>query len=67
MVFAGINNKLIGMMGAFQTDEDADNQIAHIMAVYVSKEARGKGVSKLMMKRLLAKLNSSSSIRTVKL
>jgi len=67
MVFAAINNKLVGMLGAFQTDQDVEAQIAQLIAVYVTKDARGKGVSKLLMKRLLDKIIRDTPVKKLKL
>lgn len=67
MIFAGDGQKLIGMLGAYQTDLDVENKEANIIAVYVTKQARGKGVSKLLLKRLLDKLTNDTSVKRVKL
>lgn len=67
MVFAAINKKLVGMLGAFQTDKDIEAQIAQVIAVYVTTAARGKGVSKLLMKRLIDKLSNDTPIKKLKL
>lgn len=67
MIFAAINKKLIGMLGAFQTDEDVEAKTAQVIAVYVTKEERGKGASKLLLKRLLDKLTNDGQIKKLKL
>ena len=64
MIFAANGNKLIGMVGAYQTGEKK-NDYTQIIAMYVSSEARGKGVSKLLMKRLLEKLTNETSVKEV--
>lgn len=66
MVFAAISQKLVGMLGAYQTKEDIKTNAANIIAVYVAPEVRGKGISKLLMERVLQKLKASKII-TVKL
>lgn len=67
MIFASDGQKLIGMMGAYQADSDVENNEANIIAVYVTKQARGKGVSKLLLKGLLTKLTKDTIIKKVKL
>ncbi len=67
MIFASNSQKLIGMMGAYQTDLDFENKEANIIAVYVTKQSRGKGVSKILMKGLLDKLTNKTSIQKIKL
>lgn len=66
MVFSGNGRNLIGMSGAFQTDEDRKDNEVYIIAVYVVKKARGKGVSKLLLKSLLEEL-IDAGVRKVKL
>ena len=66
MVFASDGEKLIGMLGAFRTENDADKK-AQIIAVYVTKAARGKGVGKLLLKSLLDKLTKETDIKKLTL
>jgi ribosomal protein S18 acetylase RimI-like enzyme len=66
MFFATQGLNLIGMMGAFQTDADRKNNTAQIIAVYVKREFRGKGVGKKLMKALLEEL-AKAKIKKVKL
>lgn len=62
LVFAKLNNKLVGMAGAF-AEKEIDN--AHIIAVYVAPEARGKGISKLLMKDLITKIKRNISVKKI--
>jgi ribosomal protein S18 acetylase RimI-like enzyme len=62
LIFARIEKKLVGMVGAFVAKEP-DN--AHVIAVYVAPEVRGKGISNMLMNSLLDKLRKNSSIRTI--
>lgn len=64
MVFAA-NDRLVGMIGAFQNREDVKNKKAQIIALYVTKEVRGIGVSKLLLQALLGKLRNIPTIKTV--
>lgn len=65
MVFAANDEKLLGMVGAFQENKDVAKQNAQIIAMYLRKEARGKGISKLLMQKLLDKLKSETQIKEV--
>jgi GNAT superfamily N-acetyltransferase len=56
LVFAKLDDVLVGMVGAF-AEKEPDN--AHVIAVYVTPEARGKGISKLLMQELLAKIKTT--------
>lgn len=49
MIFALNEDQLVGMLGAFQTDEDRKNNSAQIIAVYVNDAFRGKGIAKMLM------------------
>lgn len=66
MVFAGDGEKLIGMVGAWQSDEDHLKQIVNLMATFVDRNFRGKGVSKLLMDALIGQLKKSQ-IKKIKL
>lgn len=62
LVFAKMDGDLVGMVGAF-AEKESDN--AHVIAVYVVPEARGKGVSKLLMKELLARIKTNEKIKNI--
>lgn len=66
MFFAKQNNKLVGMVGAYQNDENITENTAYLMAMFVVKEARGQKISKLLMERLLAEL-AKHYVKKVKL
>lgn len=53
LVFAKMNGLVVGMMGAFQTDSDKISNSATVYGVYVSSEARGKGISGKLIEELL--------------
>lgn len=61
LVFAKEKETLIGMIGAF-IDERGDIEI---IALYVVKEARGKGVGKKLMDEILVKIQESRKGRRV--
>ena len=62
ILFAKAEGQLVGMMGAFQTETDKASQTANIYGVYVAQEARGKGVSGMLMEKLLGLLNEKSIV-----
>lgn len=65
MFFAQQDDKLIGIIiGAILRD---DPNAAGIFGVYVVPEARGKGISKRLMKKMLDELKSHTSIHRIKL
>lgn len=53
IIFANLDQQLVGMAGAYQTDADQKSQSSTIFGVFVVSEARGKGVSRKIMKALL--------------
>lgn len=58
MVFASEENNLVGMLGAFQTDDDKSKNAAHIIGMYVQGKYRGQGISKLLMQGILSQLQN---------
>lgn len=63
LVFAKSDRMLVGMMGAFIEKEQSDS--AHIIAVYVIPEARGKGIAKSLMKELLESIKTNKQIKNI--
>lgn len=63
LLFAEEDGYLVGMAGAFISEE----HIANIISVYVLKEARGRGISKLLMNELLKYIRAVKTIDTVRL
>src|SRR5688572_6508502 len=51
LVFAKLNEEVVGMVGAF-AEKEPDN--AHVIAVYVAPEARSRGISKQLLNNLLS-------------
>lgn len=56
MLFAQYKNELIGMIGAFQKTEDIEKNRAQIIAVYVKKSHREKGISTMLLSEMLSLL-----------
>lgn len=62
LVFAKLDGKIVGMAGAF-AEKEVDN--AHVISVYVTPEARGKGISKLLMQELLVKIQQNKLVKKI--
>ena len=62
LVFAELKGEVIGMVGAF-VEKEIDN--AHVIAVYVAPEARGKGISKLLMNNLLSQIKKNKLVKKI--
>ncbi len=58
-LFAKHRNNLVGMVGAFVKE----NNIAQVIAVYVTKEMRGQGIAKQLMDDLISKIAQNKSIK----
>ena len=67
MLFANSDDKLIGMMGIWQSDQDKEIKTANVFGVYVIPEYRGQGISKMLMQALLDELKTNSNITKLKL
>lgn len=65
LLFAKENDKLIGMIGAFI--EEGSNDTATIIAMYVPKEERGKGISKKLIDGILNELSQKSFLKKARL
>jgi ribosomal protein S18 acetylase RimI-like enzyme len=65
LLFAGQDDKLLGMIGAYLEHESAD--MATIVSVYVVREARGRGISALLMEAILRLLSSAPALQEARL
>ena len=61
LLFAKRGDRLVGMIGAFV---DRDPTSPHIVAVYVKKEVRGRGVGRLLLEAMLDELRRSAAAKT---
>lgn len=64
LLFAQHGECLVGMLGAFVLDE---GDVARVIAVYVTREARGQGISTRLMEALLNELRSQALLTKVTL
>lgn len=62
LLFAKVGDKIVGQVGAM-AERDIDD--AHIIGVYVIPEARGKGISKLLMKDLVSRIKKITEIKKI--
>ncbi|SRR5258706_3395754 len=60
LLFAKVKNNLVGMVGGFVGD-GKDN--AEVIAVFVIKEFRGQGISKILMNELIKTMKHNNVIR----
>jgi GNAT superfamily N-acetyltransferase len=63
-LFAKKDEQLIGMVGAF-TEEEKDTAI--VIAMYVVKEQRGKGISKQLMNGIISQVQKNKTIKKISL
>ncbi len=56
----------LGTMGAY-VDGESDHKIAHIVGVFVTEKARGKGIGSKLLGAVLDKIKQDRSIKTVQL
>ena len=56
LLFARLDGKLVGMVGAFQQDEDRKNLSANVISMYVEAEFRSRGIGRALLSRLLQDL-----------
>lgn len=53
---------LVGMISGFRTGEDLARRAVHVYAMFVAPQARGRGVARALMARLLEELSSEGGI-----
>lgn len=57
--FAKLNGELVGMVSARITIPPGDGDTVKVGEVYVAREARGKGISKMLFQRLLSEITKN--------
>lgn len=67
MVFARLDNELVGMVGAWQSSEDANNMQANLMATFVVLNQRGRGIGTKMLNILIDEIKRSKRVSVLKL
>ncbi len=59
IVFADDGGALVGMLGAFQSEDDLQRRNATIWGVFVDPAVRGKGISRAMLDKLMSQLRGA--------
>ena len=67
LVCARRDGQLVGMVGAFQSDEDRAQHRATVFGTYVEAAARGAGIGQRLLAALLARLAATGAVRGVHL
>jgi len=60
------NEKVLGTMSANLTVED-NEKVAHVVGVFVIKEARGKGIGSKLLSEILKRIKKDQSISKIEL
>ncbi len=63
LLFARLGGKLVGMVGAYQEEEDKRSFTANIHSMYVDSDARSHGVGRMLLSRLLESLGEGGILR----
>lgn len=66
-LFAKLDGKLVGMIGAYRSDEDVRKDSVTAVGLWVAPEARGKGVGRQLMEALLRAVKKNELIKTIRL
>lgn len=67
LFFARRDERLVGMLGAFRTDEDRALGRATIVGAYVDPTERGRGIARQLMAALLERLAATGAVTTARL
>ena len=67
MAFAEIDSHIVGMIGTYLRVNNQPLESAAIVGVYVSKNYRGKGISRKLMNQMLEEISKTGFIKKVKL
>jgi ribosomal protein S18 acetylase RimI-like enzyme len=64
-LFAKLEGKMIGMVMGGRTDEDQQAGLAHVWGTYVDLKARGKGVGKELMQRVIEEIGKDMDVQKI--
>jgi ribosomal protein S18 acetylase RimI-like enzyme len=67
LVFARQAGRLVGMVGAFRTDDDRRSGRATVVGTYVEATVRGRGVGRRLLEALLERLADDESVEVARL
>jgi ribosomal protein S18 acetylase RimI-like enzyme len=64
-LFAKLEGRIVGMVMGGRTDDDKQTHLAHIWGTYVDSKARGKGIGKELMQRVIEELGRDADIKGI--
>ncbi len=67
LICARLGGRLVGMVGAFQTDEDLRHGRASVVGTYVEPEVRRKGIAQCLLAALLDRLAEAEGVAVARL
>ena len=67
LIFARMGGRLVGMVGAFQTDEDLRHGRATVVGTYVEPEVRRQGIAQRLLADLLNRLAAAEGVAVARL
>jgi ribosomal protein S18 acetylase RimI-like enzyme len=67
LLCARLDGRLVGMVGAFQTDEDHRHARATVVGTYVAPEARRQGIAHHLVVVLLDRLSAAEGVAVARL
>lgn len=67
MIFAAVDDKLVGMIGAYQEEKKKLNHIVNVVSFYVLPQYRSRGVGKALLQAVIAKYQAQPNIKKLQL
>lgn len=67
LLFAQCNGQLVGLVGYYFFPHKKLSHIANIVAMYVKKDFRGRGIGKLLFKNILEKIATEKQVKKMSL
>jgi ribosomal protein S18 acetylase RimI-like enzyme len=67
LICARMSGRLVGMVGAFQTDEDHRHGRATVVGTYVEPEVRRQGIAQRLLAALLDRLAAAEGVAVARL
>jgi ribosomal protein S18 acetylase RimI-like enzyme len=66
-LLARTQNRPIGIVGGYLGPDEGDDSVAVVFGMYVTREHRGKGIGRLLLRSLIDRLSSFPQITTIRL
>ena len=64
---ARVDNCPIGIVGGYLGSDEGDDSVAVVFGMYVTREHRGKGIGRLLLRSLIDRLSAFPGITTIRL